>query len=365
MRNHQRGSMLVITALLITALLGFGALAVDTVYLMEVRSELQNTADAAALAATSGLAAASQQEASRRAVSFAALNPVLGASVDLGKQEVANGQWNGKTNAFVPAEHSANSSRVILRLTSTSTPVAPSLFFGPILGKRQGGVAAMSTAALGNRNIMIVLDRSGSMADDTIKGGLPQPITDTKNAAKGFVDLIHNYAILGERLGLVWFSSDASLNKPLTDQLDAVKMAIDVPNANGWTNIAAGLCVARKETRSQRADPDGLKVIIMLSDGKTNTRINTTTCVATGSLGIDDRRPPGNVSEQQALAQAQLIAGDRTILYTISLGNDTNRALMKQMAELTGGEDFFAPTAADLLAIFQQIASKIPIRLVQ
>ena len=363
-QRHERGSILVITALLITALLGFGALAVDGVYLMEVRAELQNTADATALASTSGLTV-DQKEAGQRAASYAALNPVIGASVDLAKQEVTNGQWNGQTNTFVPAVKSANSSRVILRLTSTSTPTAPALFFGPVLGQQRGSVTATSTAALSNRNIMITLDRSGSMDDDTKQGGPPQPITDTKSAAKGFVNLIKNYAILGERIGLVWFSSDATLNNQLTDQLDVVKTAIGVPNASGWTNIAAALCMARKEILSARADPDGLKVIVLLSDGKTNTRTNPATCAATGQLGIDDGKPAGNTSELQALAQANLIAGDHTILYTISLGNDTNLALMRQMAQVTGGEDYFAPTAADLLTIFQKIASKIPMRLVQ
>ena len=48
--KDQRGSVAIIVALSLLMLLGFGALAVDLGYVMLVKNELQNAADAGALA---------------------------------------------------------------------------------------------------------------------------------------------------------------------------------------------------------------------------------------------------------------------------------------------------------------------------
>ena len=48
--KDQRGAVAVIVALTLVVLLAFGALAVDLGYLMMVKNELQNAADAGALA---------------------------------------------------------------------------------------------------------------------------------------------------------------------------------------------------------------------------------------------------------------------------------------------------------------------------
>ena len=55
----------------------------------------------------------------------------------------------------------------------------------------------------------------------------------------------------------------------------------------------------------------------------------------------------------------------RRFRLSISLGAATNQTLMNQMAVDTGGRHYFAPTAADLDAVFQQIAAQIPISLVE
>lgn len=52
-QNHskrQRGNIILLTALMLPVLLGFTALAIDVGYLFVVRNELQNAADAAAMA---------------------------------------------------------------------------------------------------------------------------------------------------------------------------------------------------------------------------------------------------------------------------------------------------------------------------
>ena len=50
--KDQAGAVAVTVAILLVLLVGFAALAIDVGYLMVTRNELQNVADAAALAAT-------------------------------------------------------------------------------------------------------------------------------------------------------------------------------------------------------------------------------------------------------------------------------------------------------------------------
>lgn len=360
-RRPQRGVILILTAAALTVLLGIGALAVDGAYLMEVRAELQNAADAVALAAASGLTVG-QGEARLRAQQYADLNPVLGDPAAVSNDAVTFGRWDFAARELVPTTGTPNSVRVELQLSDTANSQA--LFLGPVLGRLTADVAVRSTASLGSRKMMMVLDRSESMGYDTVPPGPEQPLTDTKTAASRFLDLIQNFPIEGDRAGLVFYNDQAELRHELTDAFSSVQAAISQPNAAGLTNIAAGLCRARQELNAN-AGPGGLRIVILLSDGRTNTRINEDTCERVGTPGQDRNLPfSRNLSEQQSLRQAQRLAEERAILYTISLGLETNQALMNQMAAATGGEHFFAPTTAQLDEIFETISERIPVILV-
>lgn len=71
--NGRDGNVLIIMAASLAALLAFGIVAIDGVILMTSKTQLQNAADAAALAGASGLVS-SQAEAVQRAIDFAGFN---------------------------------------------------------------------------------------------------------------------------------------------------------------------------------------------------------------------------------------------------------------------------------------------------
>ena len=104
---------------------------------------------------------------------------------------------------------------------------------------------------------------------------------------------------------------------------------------------------------------------MLLTDGRTNTRINPVTCRRVGDGCQDPSGSTLSVAARQAKDQAEALADDGAILYTISLGLQTNGALMEEMAQLASGEHFFAPTTDDLGDVFNQIASRIPGALVE
>ena len=365
--KSEHGAVIILVAVALVVLLAMASLAIDSAFLMTVHSDLRRTADAAVLASTAGLLVG-QAEARQRGQQFAQLNPVLGTPVSLVGQQVQFGVWDPANDVLLTSA-APNATRVRIQLDDSSTPPGPLSFFGTLAAPGRTTVTATSTAALGTRSIVLALDRSGSMSDD---GSNPQqPMTATKQAAQDFLSLLQNFPVVGDKIGLVSYNQESTLNQPLSDNFSQTATAIGNGTsglvANGCTNIAAALCRARLEVLSPRAGNRGARVVILLSDGRTNSRRDPTTCAMVNAPCIDtgSEFSTGSVSDQQARQEAQRLADQGVTLFTISLGTRTNPAAMTQMAQITGGRHYIAPTAADLDAVFQQIAAQIPIALVE
>ncbi|MBC7234988.1 MAG: pilus assembly protein [Chloroflexi bacterium] len=89
-RSKQRGSVLVQTALMMTVLLAFVALAVDLGQVYAVRRRLQNAADAGALAGARALCFGAPAQAFSQASTYASLNgaPTATISIDYDQERV-------------------------------------------------------------------------------------------------------------------------------------------------------------------------------------------------------------------------------------------------------------------------------------
>ena len=113
-RRERRGSIVVLVAVLMVVLLGFGAFAVDVAQMQAYKSELRRTADAAALAATQELLS-NAPGASAAAATYVAANPVMGTAAD--SVEYSYGTWNGTnfTVLDVASAAQANAFRVAVR----------------------------------------------------------------------------------------------------------------------------------------------------------------------------------------------------------------------------------------------------------
>ena len=170
-RKQRKGSIVVLSAFLMVAFVGFVAFAVDLGYLQLAKTEMQQSADAAALAACSeliddealsGHPDLSDEIASARAASvrYAALNRVCaGATV------VDSNTGNATTGDVVignladPSDRSSlmtytnpdgyNSVQVTVRKTSAMNGEIP-YFFGRVFGLGSAPGQASSTAALLN-----------------------------------------------------------------------------------------------------------------------------------------------------------------------------------------------------------------------
>ena len=106
------------------------------------------------------------------------------------------------------------------------------------------------------RDIVMVLDTSSSMGGD--------PISYTKEAASGFVEVVFEN---DARTALVTFSDDSEELLGLTSSENALKSAIEDISASGQTNIEAGLASAASLLEGSTAEK---KYIVLMSDGLPN-----------------------------------------------------------------------------------------------
>ncbi|MCG8347937.1 MAG: VWA domain-containing protein [Chloroflexales bacterium] len=169
-------------------------------------------------------------------------------------------------------------------------------------------------------DIVLVLDRSGSMAESNSFGV-------AQEAAQSFVAYMD---LTRDQAGLVSFNDQATLDQPLTQDRAALEAAIIGLEAGGGTNIALGILMATQELFSEWRQPGAQPVIILLTDGQAK----------------DKEEPARAAAEAAKRADIRLI--------TIGLG-EVNEDLLKAMA--SAETDYYAaPSAEEMYAIYQSIA---------
>ncbi|ONI86729.1 hypothetical protein ALI22I_24235 [Saccharothrix sp. ALI-22-I] len=181
-------------------------------------------------------------------------------------------------------------------------------------------------------DVELVLDRSGSMQG--------QPIDALKVAAKAFVDIIdeatdgslNGVVANGSRLGVVSFSSAASVDTPLTSDANAVKAAIDALVADGLTNHSAAISTGQAQLAGSL--PGNAKKMVIMTDGETTEG--------------------GDASDDAAAARA---AG--TEIFGIGLGSVNEAEIQDWTTDPDGTHYFFAPGADDLQEVFEAIGAAI------
>jgi hypothetical protein len=172
--NDRKGTVSVVVALLLVMLIGFAALALDVGYMMVKRNELQNIADAAALAATgelgflySSMTFTAQQEyecgdGDRSDIVSVARALATSMSLTIRDDDVITGHWDSTTNVFTPGLSRPNAVRVNTRRDSAANGPVPTFLAG-VLGISSVSVSAGATAALSSLN-------------HVPEGGLPLPV---------------------------------------------------------------------------------------------------------------------------------------------------------------------------------------------
>ena len=149
--------------------------------------------------------------------------------------------------------------------------------------------------------------------------------------------------------------------------------AIEAMDASGSTNIGDGMREAL-ETFSSAGGHYGranaAKIMIVLTDGMANRWPGYRNCHGPGvCCAADHYDPPSQSNDEEKAADCviyytDMAAANGVIVYTIGLGAQVDGELLYEVAQKTGGQYYYAPTAQDLDRIFQQIADQIFMRLV-
>jgi Ca-activated chloride channel family protein len=195
--------------------------------------------------------------------------------------------------------------------------------------------------------VVLTLDTSGSMVATDVS---PTRLAAAQQAAREFVKALPP----GVQIGLVDFSTNASVLAAPTSDRATVLAAIDGLQAGGGTATAAAIKLSVQTITTVPAGKGGQKApgaVVLMSDGSP-------------TIGENGMSPSDSVSTEAAAAKASGIKVN-TIAFGTSNGTITiqgelvpvpaDPAAMGQIASATGGKTFTAKSADQLKTVYKEI----------
>jgi Flp pilus assembly protein TadG len=159
--NDQHGQALVLVAVGMLALMGMAGLTIDLSHAYVVRGQLQNSANAAVLAAAGAVYnTGAADSATSIATSYAALNPVPGVTVTVTPSTLC-------LNLLMPGKTGCGVSGAVDNAIRVKETAAMPTYFMRLFGVSTLNVGATATASMQGIaqlwNVAIILDATGSM----------------------------------------------------------------------------------------------------------------------------------------------------------------------------------------------------------
>jgi len=158
----QRGNIAMLFAIMLGVLFGFSALAVDAGHLYVLKSKLQRTADAAALAAASQLP--DETDAQAEALEYAAKNMAVEEhGSTLVDDDIEFGYWHPGTKSFVSGGEAVNAVMVTTRRSAANSNPAGT-YFARLMGYDEVDIETTSVAGRVSAVCILALDPSSESA---------------------------------------------------------------------------------------------------------------------------------------------------------------------------------------------------------
>jgi Ca-activated chloride channel family protein len=195
--------------------------------------------------------------------------------------------------------------------------------------------------------VVLTLDTSGSMVATDIS---PSRLAAAQAAARRFVEALPP----GVQIGLVAFSSDASMLTAPTSDRATVLAAIDTLHANGGTATAAAIRLSVEAVSTVPVGKSGQKApgtIVLMSDGSP-------------TIGENGQSPAASVQNEETAAKAAGVKVNTIAFGTASATVTINGEIvpvpadpgaMAQIASSTGGRTFSAQSADQLKSVYNEI----------
>ena len=400
-RHGEAGQTLVLFAIMALVLFLVMGLCVDAGTIYMTKAELDKSVDAAALTAVRNLYQGQSQASAMAQAAFAANYRGGGPSA------------NSPAISVTYGTDSSNNTTVSLLSTATLNT-----YFMKLVPRFQTfQVSSAATATRAKLIMSVVLDVSGSMQNNGGAAALP-------SAANTFISYFDDTM---DQVSLVSFASTTNLHVSVRKPFKSViTSAVNSLTFGGATYTDGGLRLALQQNSSVpvATNDNTVRIVVLFTDGYANTFQGTWPTNKTFNVGgfdppassyaiLDPRTggqlpnssstftgpapsycptmvnfvsvdgttksvTPANCTAEgqlRALATATAIRSANMYVYCIGLGNALDKNLLLQAANdptastynpnQPAGVALFAPNASQLQTVFQQIASKILMRLTQ
>jgi Ca-activated chloride channel family protein len=173
--------------------------------------------------------------------------------------------------------------------------------------------------------MVLAVDASGSM---TRAAGI------AREAAAHFVDAVRP----GDRLGLVQFADKAELVADLQITRDGAHEALANYTPKGGTALYDALQLSMQRLKGV----DGRRVVVVVTDGRDENAAS---------------KGPGSVATWEMVIEAAQ-ATDVTV-YAIGVGSRVDRGRLQKLADLTGGDAYFAEDIGTLDAEYRRVVEDL------
>ena len=398
-------------AILLPVLAILAAFSINAAQMQLARTQLMIASDAAARAGGRTMSALQDVDAAVTAAqTTAAMNDVAGSPLQLrtgdDDGEIEFGiatQPGGPQGRFlfskIPTGNVrdqltvASSVRVLGRRDTGSLSGASRLVIPGLLGIDEVNLTSTAVAMQVDRDISLVLDRSGSMqtleitfppgsspwTNDALQAGRdagkvydhwwygwrptngetwesyqqwayetyydlgPAPPTIWESlvlAVDAFLNVLDE-TVQDEQVSVASYASSASLDTMLETDFGLIRRTVDGLSPRGATAIGMGMQQGMQAILDSAARPFASKTMVVMTDGVHNRGIN-----------------PRNVA-RDFMRQYDLT------IHTVTFGANADRALMAEVANIGGGRAYIASTGDELIGVFEEIANNLPTILTQ
>lgn len=360
--------MLVLIAICLPLCIIMAAFAVDVAWMQLVRTELRTATDAASRAGAKELSLSQNEASARASAKVAALrNEVAGEPLVLTDDQIEVGRSTqanlSSRYQFTPGRSRPNAVRVTGQRTRGSVAGPVDLLFAGVLGVSQFEPQHVATSTQLDRDICLVVDRSGSMMrglhGTNIPGGQCKPPHPTKSrwgalstAVEAFLDELEKTS-QDEHVGLVSYSSNetqcgirykmSEIDSDLVSNYNVIRDEMDRIGSRpveGHTAIGAGVDDGIRVLTGSKVRPFAVRTMILMTDGRHNTG-------------------------PEPIISARRAAKEGIVIHTITFSDEADIRRMEAVAAATGGRHFHAPNAKELERIFREIAATLPVLLTQ
>jgi len=312
--------------ILLFAFLMTVAFSIDIAHMHLARAELRTATDAAAKAAATTLADSLNRDAAiARGQEIAVANRVGGEPLLLSDADFAFGRSERQNNGkyvFGTGDGPLNSVRVNGRRTADSLSGPVPLLFGNVTGTHVFQPQLNATATYVERDIVLVVDRSGSM--------FGQKFLELVAAIGIFSDMLRNTPV-EEQVALASYNNRATEDLELTDDLTALIDTLTALRVGGLTSISRGMSAGRQLISRGRPPEFVERTMIVMTDGRHN------------------RGPePRTVARQ--------LARQNVTIHAITFGGGADRARMTEVATIGNGRYYHADNGEELREVYREIA---------